>query len=231
VPVHNQLQRFMSAPANMRLAPTQQGPSPARRLSIRLPAGGPARSASLTLRKRDSGSLGPDPGHAKPSKWARTAGDEAESAASAPPRPPPGPPLPSSNKPPFSELVTSGAFPAGEYEFDVGTAVGVAAVVLPRGTIRYAGEEHGSISSFALAAARSANPARSSCDGWREVRLGGLRLEAWRRAYVEGVAPPEAPQRGGPAAAAFAGAAPTAVVPAAVASTAAGVAPGAVAAA
>ncbi|KIY95726.1 hypothetical protein MNEG_12234, partial [Monoraphidium neglectum] len=72
----------------------------------------------------------------------------------------------------------------------------VAAEVTPRGTIVFGGEEHGSISSFALAAARGRNPARQACDGWREVRLGGRRMEAWRRAFIEGAAPPAAP--GGP---------------------------------
>jgi hypothetical protein len=105
---------------------------------------------------------------------------------------------PGRGKPSFADLVAARVLAPGVYDFSVGTAQCVTAEVTPSGTIVLAGVEHGSISSFALAAARSRNPTRQACDGWREVRLGGRRLEAWRRALVEGTAPPEAVPRAGP---------------------------------
>jgi len=171
-----------------------------------------ARSASggLTLRKRGSGTLGGvDPMlRIKPSKAQRMLSDDADSAATAAGAAPRTSARRTSHgtgstllqmqggmgKPTFVELVTAGAFPPGTYEFTVGTAQAVAATVQPSGVILYAGEEHTSISAFALAAARSRNPQRQACDGWKELRLGGRKLEAWRDAYVRGETPPDALQ-------------------------------------
>jgi hypothetical protein len=100
-------------------------------------------------------------------------------------------------------LVTAGYILPGLYEFGIGTAQCVTAEVTESGTIRCASEEHGSISSFALAAARSRNPLRQACDGWKEVRLGGRKLEACRDAFVRGVSPPNAPHKEVAAAAAM----------------------------
>jgi len=175
-----------------------------------------ARSASggFTIRKRGSGPTHPavdTPLQLKRSKSQRlVAGDEADSAvtphvhASTRPvrRPNTGGMSAHSSaalergKPSFADIVNGGVFPPGVYEFSVGTVQGVTAQVMPGGSIMYAGEEHHSISSFALAAARSRNPQRQACDGWKEVRLNGRKLEAWRQSFVRGTPPPEAPQKG-----------------------------------
>jgi hypothetical protein len=169
-------------------------------------------SGGLTLRKRGSGTLGGGFDavlRVKPSKTQRLLSDDADSGAT----PAAGQRTSgrrshhggagallqmqsSMGKPTFVELVTVGAFPPGNYEFTVGTAQGVVATVLPTGAIVYAGEEHHSISAFALAAARSRNPARQACDGWKEVRLAGRKLEAWRDAFLRDEAPPHAPRLG-----------------------------------
>jgi hypothetical protein len=38
------------------------------------------------------------------------------------------------------------------------------------GAIIFNGQQYSSISAFALAAARTVNPKRQVCDGWKEVR-------------------------------------------------------------
>ncbi|KAI8464684.1 MAG: hypothetical protein J3K34DRAFT_526002 [Monoraphidium minutum] len=179
-------------------------------------ASGLARSASggLTLRKRGSGLVGPGAAaeaqaRLRPSKSQRLLSDDgadSHAALLAPPAPPPrghaGSPLggagsaplaaaaPGGRRVSLADLVSAGYLPPGDYEFGVGAAQSVSAAVTPRGSIVFCGEEHGSVSSFALAAARGRNPARQACDGWKEVRLGGRRLEAFRDAYVRGLPPP-----------------------------------------
>jgi len=64
---------------------------------------------------------------------------------------------------------------------------------MPNGLIKYNNDEYQSISSFALAAARCRNPARQACDGWKEVRLNGSKLEIWRSAFLQGTAMPPIP--------------------------------------
>lgn len=49
----------------------------------------------------------------------------------------------------------------------------------------YAGDSYSSISSFALAAARSRNPQRQACDGWKEVRLDSQRLDTFRAKFIQ----------------------------------------------
>ncbi|WIA17866.1 hypothetical protein OEZ85_009366 [Tetradesmus obliquus] len=107
--------------------------------------------------------------------------------------PPAGPEMTARGKPTFCDLVTAGAFPPGTYEFSVGTVQSVTASVNAGGVITYGSEQYASISSFALAAARSRNPARQACDGWKEVRLAGRKLELWRQAYLAKQPPPEIP--------------------------------------
>jgi hypothetical protein len=158
----------------------------------------------------------------KPSKSARLlapqpGGEEVDSAASAPRssarRAYSGPGhaglAMQHSRPSFADLVAAGVFPPGAYDFAVGTAPPVTAVVTPGGGIEYGGDAFGSISAFALAAARERNPTRQACDGWKEVRLGGRRLEAWRDAYLAGAPPPEVPPPRAAAAAPAAGGLPS----------------------
>jgi hypothetical protein len=96
-------------------------------------------------------------------------------------------------RPTFADLVTNGYFPPGDYRFTVGTAQQVEARVKPDGTIRCNGSEYVTISNFALSQTRLRNPSRQACDGWREVRLGGVKLEVWRTAYTSKDPAPEVP--------------------------------------
>jgi hypothetical protein len=107
--------------------------------------------------------------------------------------PPAGPEMTARGKPTFCDLVQAGAFPPGTYEFSVGTVQSVTASVNSAGVITYGQEQYNSISSFALAAARSRNPNRQACDGWKEVRLQGRKLELWRQAFLNKQPPPEIP--------------------------------------
>jgi hypothetical protein len=107
--------------------------------------------------------------------------------------PPAGPEMTARGKPTFSDLVQGGAFPPGTYEFSVGTVQSVIATIASSGVITYNSEQYQSISSFALAAARSRNPSRQACDGWKEVRLQGHKLELWRQAFLKKAPPPEIP--------------------------------------
>lgn len=107
--------------------------------------------------------------------------------------PPAGPEMTARGKPTFADLVQAGAFPPGTYEFSVGTVQSVTASVAANGIIAYNSEQYQSISSFALAAARSRNPNRQACDGWKEVRMQGKKLELWRLAFLNKQPPPEVP--------------------------------------
>jgi hypothetical protein len=107
--------------------------------------------------------------------------------------PPAGPEMTARGKPTFCDLVQAGAFPPGTYEFSVGTVQSVTASVNAAGVITYGQEQYQSISSFALAAARSRNPNRQACDGWKEVRLQGRKLELWRQAFLNKQPPLEIP--------------------------------------
>lgn len=107
--------------------------------------------------------------------------------------PPAGPEMTARGKPTFADLVGAGAFPPGTYEFSVGTVQSVTARISSGGVITYEDEQYQSISSFALAAARSRNPNRQACDGWKEVRLQGKKLELWRQAFLNKLPPPAIP--------------------------------------
>ena len=52
------------------------------------------------------------------------------------------------------------------------------------GSILYKGIDYKSISSFALAVIRERNPGRRSCDGWKDVKYEGQRLETLRERYL-----------------------------------------------
>lgn len=52
------------------------------------------------------------------------------------------------------------------------------------GVLVWAGQEYPSISSFALHVLKTRNPERRACDGWREVRLNGKRLEVFKHAWI-----------------------------------------------
>lgn len=107
--------------------------------------------------------------------------------------PPAGPEMTARGKPTFADLVQAGAFPPGTYEFSVGTVQSVTASISSGGIITYENDQYQSISSFALAAARSRNPNRQACDGWKEVRLQGKKLELWRQAFLNKLPPPAIP--------------------------------------
>lgn len=105
----------------------------------------------------------------------------------------PGMEVSARGKPTFADLVTARAFPTGTYEFSVGTVQSVTASVSSNGSITLGDDVYQSISSFALAAARSRNPGRQACDGWKEVRLQGIKLEVWRQAFMDKQPPPPIP--------------------------------------
>jgi hypothetical protein len=134
-------------------------------------------SAGLTIRKKPSSGM--------PTPTINSAGIMIP--------PPAGPEMTARGKPTFCDLVQAGAFPPGTYEFSVGTVQSVTASVNPAGVITYGQEQYQSISSFALAAARSRNPNRQACDGWKEVRLQGRKLELWRQAFLNKQPVPEIP--------------------------------------
>jgi hypothetical protein len=138
--------------------------------------GGTTGSAGLTIRKKTSG---------MPTPTINSAGIMIP--------PPAGPEMTARGKPTFCDLVQAGAFPPGTYEFSVGTVQSVTASVNAAGVITYGQEQYQSISSFALAAARSRNPNRQACDGWKEVRLQGRKLELWRQAFLNKQPVPEIP--------------------------------------
>lgn len=51
----------------------------------------------------------------------------------------------------------------------------------PAGEILYCGNAYPSISAFALVVLRSRNSERIACDGWREVRHNGIKMEVLRK--------------------------------------------------
>lgn len=52
------------------------------------------------------------------------------------------------------------------------------------GSIVYKETEFHSISSFALAVIRERNPCRLACDGWKDVKCEGRRLDSLREMYL-----------------------------------------------
>lgn len=107
--------------------------------------------------------------------------------------PPAGADMAARGWPPFSDLVVSGCFPPGTYNFSCGTVSSVTATVTPTGLITWNEETYQSISSFALAVVRTVKPTRQACDGWRECRLKGVKIHEWRAAFLEKRTPPAVP--------------------------------------
>lgn len=100
-------------------------------------------------------------------------------------------------KPSFSDLVNLGLIAPGEYEFTVGNIPGVVVNVMPAGAIQFNNKDYNSISSFALAALKSRNPSRQACDGWKEVRWKGQRLEVMRQRCMKLLAQEGRSHKGG----------------------------------
>ncbi|MEW5303696.1 MAG: hypothetical protein WDW36_006365 [Sanguina aurantia] len=86
--------------------------------------------------------------------------------------------------PVLADIVKAGLVPAGAQQFLVGNVILVDAVLGLDGTFVHAGQGHDSLSSFALAALKPRNPARMSCDGWKEVRWQGASMEDLRQRCI-----------------------------------------------
>lgn len=82
-------------------------------------------------------------------------------------------------RPSFAELVSSGIMNSGLHKFSVGH-VEVTATVGQDGAIHYDGSRYRAVSKFALTVLRVRNPARQSCDGWKEVSWNGEKLDKLR---------------------------------------------------
>lgn len=82
-------------------------------------------------------------------------------------------------RPSFSELIEAGFMRPGTYRFSVGNS-DVTATVEDDGGISYNGSRYRAISKFALIVLRERNPARQSCDGWKEVGWNGEKLDILR---------------------------------------------------
>jgi len=86
----------------------------------------------------------------------------------------------------FADMVRAKLVRVGTQRWAVGHDSDVLVDVTPEGSICYKGGEYNSISSFALAVIRERNPGRRSCDGWKDVKCGGQRLETLRERYLCG---------------------------------------------
>lgn len=86
----------------------------------------------------------------------------------------------------FADVVHAHLVKTGFQKLAVGHHPDVTVNVLPEGSILYKGVVYNSISSFALAVIRERNPGRRSCDGWKDVKYEGQRLEALRKKYELG---------------------------------------------
>eukprot|EP00198_Chlamydomonas_reinhardtii_P008108 XP_001697445.1 predicted protein [Chlamydomonas reinhardtii] len=84
--------------------------------------------------------------------------------------------------PTFGDIISHGLFPPGPCRWTVGTIKEEVSVeVRPSGEILYCGNAYPSISAFALVVLRSRNSERIACDGWREVRHNGIKMEVLRK--------------------------------------------------
>jgi len=86
----------------------------------------------------------------------------------------------------FADMVRARLVRTGTQKWAVGHDSDVTVTVTPEGAILYKDGEYNSISSFALAVIRERNPGRRSCDGWKDVKCEGQRLEALRERYLCG---------------------------------------------
>ena len=82
-------------------------------------------------------------------------------------------------RPSFAELVISGIMSPVVHKFSVGHTE-VTATVGEDGAINYDGCRYRAVSKFALTVLRTRNPARQSCDGWKEVSWNGEKLDKLR---------------------------------------------------
>ena len=82
-------------------------------------------------------------------------------------------------RPSFADLVRQGVMRPGEHTFCIGQAP-VVAEVCEDGTILYLGTRFRAVSKFAFTVLRARNPARQSCDGWKEMSWNGEKLDKIR---------------------------------------------------
>jgi hypothetical protein len=82
-------------------------------------------------------------------------------------------------RPSFADLVRQGVMRPGEHTFCIGQAP-VVAEVCEDGTILYLGTRFRAVSKFALTVLRARNPARQSCEGWKEMSWNGEKLDKIR---------------------------------------------------
>ena len=87
-------------------------------------------------------------------------------------------------RPSFADLVGCGVMVPGTHTFFVGQAP-VVAEVCEDGTIQYQGMRFRAVSKFALTVLRGRNPARQSCDGWKEMSWNGEKLDKLRARVAE----------------------------------------------
>ncbi|GMH43620.1 hypothetical protein BSKO_11542 [Bryopsis sp. KO-2023] len=85
----------------------------------------------------------------------------------------------------FADMVNAKLIEPGSHKWTVGHEPDVEVTVQPNGCIDYKGTSFHSISSFALAVIRQRNPGRRSCDGWKDVKWNGQKMESLRDAFFK----------------------------------------------
>ncbi|KXZ48670.1 hypothetical protein GPECTOR_26g573 [Gonium pectorale] len=86
----------------------------------------------------------------------------------------------------LAHCVARGLVRVGSTIVTVGTSgEGYNVDITQRGDIVYGGVLYQSLSTFALAVLRCRNIHRLACDGWHEVRLGGVKMVEFRKRCVE----------------------------------------------
>eukprot|EP00803_Ostreobium_quekettii_P003889 evm.model.scf_407EXC.2 EVM.evm.TU.scf_407EXC.2 scf_407EXC:14109-19988(-) len=84
----------------------------------------------------------------------------------------------------FADVVNAGLICPGKYRWTVGQDQSVEVDISNDGAILYKDADYCSISSFALSVIRERNPGRRSCDGWKDVKWKGQRLEVLREQFL-----------------------------------------------
>eukprot|EP00210_Caulerpa_lentillifera_P009182 g8754.t1 len=84
----------------------------------------------------------------------------------------------------FADMVRDNVIKTGPQVWTVGHDANIHVFVKPNGCIVYKDSEFNSISSFALAVIRERNPSRLACDGWKDVKYEGKRLDSLRESYL-----------------------------------------------
>lgn len=88
--------------------------------------------------------------------------------------------------PSFADIVRLGLFQPGRVRLTVGNIKDEVEVdVTPGGDIVHEGMAFPSISAFALVVLRSRNAERQACDGWKEVRFNGGKMEVLRKECLQ----------------------------------------------